>query len=59
MKKTKGEIVIHSIVFVLFLAYALTLLVPLFWLLTQSFHANDGSYQFVILKEGQFALPKV
>lgn len=59
MKKTTGEKIVHAVVFVIFFAYALTLLVPLLWLVTQSFHANDGSYQFVIMEKGQFALPEV
>ena len=58
MKKSTGEKIVHAFMFVLFMAYALTLLVPLFWLLTQCFHANDGSYQSIIMHEGHFAMPK-
>ncbi len=57
MKKTKGEKVVHAIVFVIFLAYSFSLLVPVLWLLTQSLH-DSQLYNFTVLLEGPAAFPK-
>ena len=56
MKKTRGEKVVHAIVFVIFFAYSLSLLVPILWLLVQSLH-DAQLYNFTIILEGPAAFP--
>ncbi len=57
MKKTQGEKIIHAFVFLIFFAYSLTILIPLFWLLTQSFH-DKSIYNIIVMKEGSFVIPQ-
>lgn len=58
MKKTKSELVVHTFMFVIFTLYALSLIVPLIWLLLQSFH-DKSLYSITILENGSFAIPTV
>lgn len=59
MEKTGAEKVVHSIMFVIFAAYALTLVFPLLWLVVQSVFPTTGanSYERVMVQQGPFALP--
>ena len=56
MKKTRGEKVVHAIVFAIFFAYSISLLVPILWLLVQSLHDAE-LYNFTIILEGPAAFP--
>lgn len=56
MKKTKGEKVVHAVTFVIFFIYALSLLLPLLWLLVQSFY-NPKQYFIIMNKEGTLKFP--
>lgn len=55
--KTSGEKVVHAIVFVIFLIYALTLLVPMIWLLVQSLH-EPKTYNFTVVLNGPMSFPE-
>lgn len=59
MEKTGAEKVVHSIMFVIFAAYALTLVFPLLWLVVQSVFPTTGanSYEHAMIQNGPFALP--
>ena len=58
MKKTAGEKAVHAVAFVFFLAWSISYLFPLFWLVVQSFH-DRNLYNLIMLREGAFAMPNV
>ena len=58
MKKTTGEKIVHAVMFLIFAVYAASLLVPLLWLLIQSFHGK-ATYEDAVLTQGAFAIPSV
>lgn len=57
LKKTKGETILHWVVFAIFSVLAFTYVLPLLWLLVQSLH-DPSLYQFLLLFEGPLALPE-
>lgn len=57
MKKTKGEKVVHTVMFIVFFLYALSLLLPLVWLVLQSFF-DPVRYNIIRVREGALTWPK-
>lgn len=51
-KKTKGEIILYTIVFIIFSIYAISLIFPFIWTFLSSLKTDDEFY------ESAFALPK-
>lgn len=58
MKKTPGEKVVHAVAFVFLAAWSLSYIIPLLWLVVQSFH-DRNLYNLIRLREGAFAMPDV
>ena len=60
MKKTGGEKVVHSIFFVIFAIYAISLIFPLLWLILQTLFAVEGAFEYetVMARSGAFAFPE-
>ena len=57
-KKTKGETVLHIVMFIVFSIWCLTFLFPLLWLVVQSLHEKNG-YWINIVLNGKFTMPEV
>jgi len=57
-KRTGGEKVIFTIVFVIFFIYALSILYPLFYLFVNSFQSRLGYIQNLTQEGNSFALPE-
>ena len=57
MQKSKGEKAIHAVVFLIFFLYALTLLLPLIWLVLQSVF-DPVRYNIIRVREGALTIPK-
>ena len=55
-KRTKGELLIFSVVAILFFVYAITLIVPCLWLVMSSFK-NFADYQLDLTAGNPFKLP--